>query len=409
MHPVAPQPTKMSEDERVANGGAGEEKDSNSDTGKNSSIGEPAPWTQPDCTLTPSESVALEDSRIQAMRNADFVKEHGRLMHDISHESFDPYRRPVTPKPPYQFLRTLLACVLVPLRLFVAFIGSLFSYILIMLFGPPISKQLLHSYATASLPRWRRSICEFATHVTARALLFALGFWRLRGSNAEGYDPNVNGGKGATIVCNHIGIGDPCLLAYLYAPAFVAKMLIAKIPMVGRIGAAQHSFYIDRFDGGARKTTAAIIERQQLAADPTANIPPVAIFPEGTTTNGRYLLRFRTGAFAAGLPVAPILLKYPFDYFPPSLESIKGGKYIWGLITQPWNQVHYYRLPIYFPTAEEREDPRLYADNVRMKMHEYSDFLDGKQLVLSESNLVDKKEYIAVLRGGKLQPGLKLR
>ena len=28
--------------------------------------------------------------------------------------------------------------------------------------------------------------------------------------------------------------------------------------------------------------------------------PPLLLFPEGTTTNGRYLLRFKTGAFLAG-------------------------------------------------------------------------------------------------------------
>ncbi len=371
---------------------------------------ETSPWTRLDCTkLTPSESVKLEETRIQAMRDSDFIKDHGRLLHDISHSAFDPFRRAVTPEPPYPMARTFLACILVPLRIIVAFLASLFSYILVLTFGPRVTKQALHSYSTASLPRWRRSICEFATHVTARALLFALGFWRVHGTDAEGYDPNVKGATGATIVCNHIGIGDPCLLAYLYAPAFVAKMLIAKIPLVGRVGAAQHSFYIDRLDGGARKTTEAIIERQQQAADPEAHIPPVAIFPEGTTTNGRYLLRFRTGAFVAGLPVAPVLLKYPYKYFPPSLEAIKASKYVWGLMTQPWNEVHYHRLPVYFPTAEERNDPRLYADNVRMKMLEYSDFLDGKKLEPSDSNFIDKKEYMAVLRGEKLQSKIKLR
>ena len=31
---------------------------------------------------------------------------------------------------------------------------------------------------------------------------------------------------------------------------------------------------------------------------------------QGTTTNGRYLLPFRTGAFLAGAPVQPVILKY---------------------------------------------------------------------------------------------------
>ena len=31
---------------------------------------------------------------------------------------------------------------------------------------------------------------------------------------------------------------------------------------------------------------------------------------QGTTTNNRYMLPFRTGAFLAGVPVKPIILKY---------------------------------------------------------------------------------------------------
>lgn len=37
---------------------------------------------------------------------------------------------------------------------------------------------------------------------------------------------------------------------------------------------------------------------------------PILLFPEGTTTNGDYLLPFRTGAFIAGVPVQPTILKY---------------------------------------------------------------------------------------------------
>ena len=35
------------------------------------------------------------------------------------------------------------------------------------------------------------------------------------------------------------------------------------------------------------------------------------IILQGTTTNGRYLLPFKTGAFVAGKPVQPVLLHYP--------------------------------------------------------------------------------------------------
>lgn len=45
---------------------------------------------------------------------------------------------------------------------------------------------------------------------------------------------------------------------------------------------------------------------------------------EGTTTNGEYLLPFKTGAFVSKAPVLPIILRYPFDRFSPAWESISG-------------------------------------------------------------------------------------
>ena len=37
---------------------------------------------------------------------------------------------------------------------------------------------------------------------------------------------------------------------------------------------------------------------------------------QGTTTNGAYLLDFRTGAFLAGLPVKPVVIAYPWRGLP---------------------------------------------------------------------------------------------
>ena len=37
---------------------------------------------------------------------------------------------------------------------------------------------------------------------------------------------------------------------------------------------------------------------------------PIAIFPEGCTTNGKYLIEFKKGAFDSLLPVQPHCIKY---------------------------------------------------------------------------------------------------
>jgi lysophosphatidylcholine acyltransferase/lyso-PAF acetyltransferase len=43
--------------------------------------------------------------------------------------------------------------------------------------------------------------------------------------------------------------------------------------------------------------------------------PQVLLFPEATTTNGRALIHFKLGAFTPGLPIQPVVIRYPFVHF----------------------------------------------------------------------------------------------
>lgn len=354
-----------------------------------------------------SEEAAPTEAAAASEADLAFIAEHGRLRRKLLDSAFDPFRRPHAPPSAPFPVRYLLPLILVPLRILLFVAVMPLCWLLVLVLGPKVNERILHNYAVEHLPAWRRRACAFATRVMARTMLISLGFWRVRGTDDPKYEPDA--ARGATIVSNHVSLADPMLLAYVFAPAFVAKMAVARIPFVGRVGAAQHAFYIDRLNGGARNTTDAIVERQRLAADPDGCIPPIAIFPEGTTTNGKHLLKFRSGAFVAGTPVAPVLLRYPYKWFSPSYEAIKTKPYVWGLLSQPENCVHYYRLPVYFPNAQEREDPKLYAENVRKVMQERSDFLDGEEkLMLSDSNFIDKAEYLSLIRGEKLRKGMQL-
>lgn len=37
---------------------------------------------------------------------------------------------------------------------------------------------------------------------------------------------------------------------------------------------------------------------------------PLLLFPEGMTSNGTHILPFKSGAFLAGVPVKPVVLRY---------------------------------------------------------------------------------------------------
>lgn len=339
--------------------------------------------------------------------NATFIAEHGRLLRPVSHSAFDPFRRHSSQPPVHiDLLSKLLAIILIPMRLLVALVSIVLSYIIVKLFGPVVTKHSITHFEPTLLPRWRRALVEAATKFLGRALLFSLGFWTVEGSDHPEYDHGK--AQKATILTNHASLADPCLLAYLYAPAFVAKSDVWRIPGVGRVGAAQHAFYIDRMNNSGISVSQAISDRQRLVDKSSFDIPPVAIFPEGTTTNGRHLLGFRTGAFVAGLPVAPVLIRYEYTWFSPTYESIRTKPYLIGILSQPWNRVRYYRLPIYYPSEEEKKDPKLFAHNVHAMMVRESEAAFPEKLVSSNSNYTDKLEYHAIVRGTKLRKGLQL-
>lgn len=82
-----------------------------------------------------------------------------------------------------------------------------------------------------------------------------------------------------------------------------------------------------------------------LKGDPVAAIaaraadrafPLLAMAPEATTKEAPCLLKFRRGAFVAGLPVCPVLLRYSFAHFNPGGREIPclRGCLCWGPVCE---------------------------------------------------------------------------
>lgn len=49
------------------------------------------------------------------------------------------------------------------------------------------------------------------------------------------------------------------------------------------------------------------------------------LFPEGTTSNGRFMLSFQNGAFVPGYPVQPVVVRYPYVHFDQSWYSLSAS------------------------------------------------------------------------------------
>lgn len=125
---------------------------------------------------------------------------------------------------------------------------------------------------------------------------------RIAGMPAEGLPGNV------LIVANHISWLDIFVLNTIEPARFIAKSELRRWPLVGYLIAGCGTLFLER---GSRRDAHRINEqaRDVLAAGDT-----IAIFPEGTTTDGTTLLPFYGSLLQpvvdAGGAVQPIALRY---------------------------------------------------------------------------------------------------
>ncbi|CAN6450636.1 unnamed protein product [Victoria cruziana] len=310
----------------------------------------------------------------------------------------------------------LALVTLVPLRLILG-IAILVVYYLICrlftLFFAPNREDEQEDYA--HMTGYRRSVVVRSGRFLSRALLFVMGFYWIsedvvvdtRGPSdcdqnggtsvskavAEN-DGEEHSGRAGAIVSNHVSYLDILYHMSSSFPSFVAKRSVARLPLVGLISKCLGCVYVQRESKSSDfKGVSGVVTERIKAAQRNGHAPAMLLFPEGTTTNGDFLLPFKTGAFVPKSPVLPVIVRYPYTRFSPAWESMSGVRHVILLLCQFANYIHVVRLPIYYPTEEEKNDPKLYADNVRRFM------ANEGNLMLSDIGLAEKRTYHAALHG----------
>lgn len=142
--------------------------------------------------------------------------------------------------------------------------------------------------------------------------------------------------------------------------------------------------YVDRSkrpaDSGQPGIAALVKQRmEETAAGRLPNARPMLLFPEGTTTNGHYMLPFKTGAFLAGASLQPVIIRYHTGRFSVAWETITAPRHIFLTLCTAVHSVTCYELPVHVPSAAEREDPRLYAAAVRAEMMKFAGLKDTNE------------------------------
>lgn len=119
-------------------------------------------------------------------------------------------------------------------------------------------------------------------------------------------------------VANHASWIDIIALQAAAAPSLVAKAEVRNWPLIGFVGQAIGTLFIDRRPVSAKRQETELLTR-------LASGQRMALFPEGTSSNGRLVLPFKSTLFAVfqspelreSVRVQPVAIRYrPDDHLP---------------------------------------------------------------------------------------------
>lgn len=308
----------------------------------------------------------------------------------------------------YEVLKSLVLLPFVLPRLVLIFAPVVF---IVIPFGMLLGVGHDHN---RPLTPWKQSFFNFMLKILARWILFGLGFWwiSIEGRKFKGKGEN----RPPFVISNHCGYLEILMYTYLFpVPAYVAKEDVQRYPVVGKFATMIGSMYVARTGSDRAAQNTRIVEALMNKAENwNGTGPQILLFPEGTATNGRVLLEFKSGVFRSGAPVQPVILKHPASHFNPVWEAINPYKHFIRLMLQFFNRAHVTILPVYHPTEEERADADLYAANVRQLIAEKGQFplADGYPIRektpwhdFSRFGRLNEEEYLAAraeLRKGKM-------
>lgn len=177
-------------------------------------------------------------------------------------------------------------------------------------------------------------------------------------------------GQGFVTVANHIGVYDFMALGRILGPCcVVAKAGLQKIPLMAPFADCLGAIYVDR---GTSKMgmTQVIINRAKLRGDSRQPLAPLLIFPEGTTSTGAAIVNFKSGAFAAGVPVLPIALKYSTasGLSPAWVAPFPAYQLVMLMLCEVSINLDVTVLPAHIPTPQETKDARKFAKAVQKEL-----------------------------------------
>ena len=224
-----------------------------------------------------------------------------------------------------------------------------------------------------------------------------------------GEDYDFKDDKYSLLISNHIGFFEVVVLMSQFSAGFMAKKDVANYYFVGPIATAMHCLFINRESSDSRKEIFDQLEERQKLFYDGKFLAPLAMFPEGTTTCGRNILKFKKGTFYALLPVKPLIINH---YQESNYHlSIGAGPAVLSYIKNFCHSIeslYMIEMPVIKPTPYMYENYKhlgkekweIYAEVVRKI---YSELGGLKE---STFGLRDEKKYNIAMKYGIYNPDL---
>lgn len=274
----------------------------------------------------------------------------------------DPFSHKITMNMWQRTSSIILSFTLAPIRILLIFITVLLSWAVSSIALLGITDEELTSQPLNS---WRATIKEVARAFGRISLRFC------------GFHEVVVKGKRVTcaeapilVVAPHSTFFDAFAAFWGGGemPYLVSREENKHLPFIGKCIKCAQAVCVSREDPKSRQQTVQEIIRRANTSSTQFAWPQLMIFPEGSTGNRRALMMFKSGAFCPGKPVQPVVLRYPnnIDTVTWTWNQPHGAlAVIWLTLSQAYSKAEMEFLPVYHPSTEECQDPKLFASNVR--------------------------------------------
>ncbi|CAL8360142.1 unnamed protein product [Gadus morhua 'NCC'] len=254
----------------------------------------------------------------------------------------------------------LLGIFLVPIR------GILLSLVLMITWPVAVITTFKHPLKGSVEPMtgWRRFMCRRVMAPLGRAYYFAMGFRVVvKGKQVSSREAPI------LAVAPHSTFFDGIVCIVAGLPSTVSRVENLATPIFGRCVRCLQPVLVSRERTDSRKNTIREIEKR---AKSEGVWPQVLIFPEGTCTNRSCLITFKLGAFIPGVPVQPVIMRYPnkLDTVTWTWQGFSSKTLLLLTLCQLYTTVEIEFLPPQIPTEEEKKSAPLFASTVRRVMAE---------------------------------------